>query len=145
MTWLNAEPAPGRTPPALARQFNYGIFSARTANIYTAAQLSAWTALATSPEAAARVEIWADSARFRDALRPGIQPDGFASEAEARASLTTTAWAFRRTIEQADAHVFRNYGYDQTRQHLDDSIERMRQLNGDLQILLNAACLSYLG
>jgi hypothetical protein len=37
--WLDAEPAPGRTPPEIARAFNYGVFSARTGNIYTAAQL----------------------------------------------------------------------------------------------------------
>lgn len=105
--WLNAEPAPGRTPEALARKYNYGVFSARTGNIYTAAQLLKWVRLALAPEEKSHdVEYWMDqTGRAHDLLRPRIEPTGFASEREARASLSGTARAFARSIRDADVFV----------------------------------------
>ena len=44
--WLNAEPAPPFLPKDAAQQFNYGIFSFRTGNIYTPAMLLQWLRLA---------------------------------------------------------------------------------------------------
>jgi len=104
--WVNAEPAPGRTPDNLARRFNYGIYSARTANIYTGAHLREWVTLSLTPEACADVELWEEQGRYRDALRPNIEPDGFANAAEARASLETAARAFRNAVESANVFVF---------------------------------------
>lgn len=107
MNWLNAEPAPGRTPAELARKYNYGVFSARTGNIYTAAQLLIWVKLAARLMPSSAVELWTDDAgRVHDLLRPKIEPTGFVSEAEARASLEGTARAFRRCITEADVFVF---------------------------------------
>lgn len=107
MNWLNAEPAPGRTPAELARKYNYGVFSARTGNIYTAAQLLIWVKLAAGRMSADTVELWTDKhGRVHDLLRPKIEPAGFLSEAEARASLASTARAFRRCITDADVFVF---------------------------------------
>ena len=105
--WLNAEPAPGRTPAEIAKTFNYGIFSARTGNIYTAAQLLLWARLAAETMPVEEIELWTDGAgRVHDMLRPKIEPVGFVSEAEARASLASTARAFRRCITEADVFVF---------------------------------------
>ncbi|MFD2173082.1 GSCFA domain-containing protein [Rhodobacter lacus] len=107
MNWLDAEPAPGRTPLALAREFNYGIFSARTGNIYTAAQLLLWAKLASGALAPEAIELWSDEkGRVHDLLRPKIEAEGFASEAEARASIASTARAFKRCITEADVFVF---------------------------------------
>jgi hypothetical protein len=107
LAWVDAEPAPGRTPPAVAKAFNYGVFSARTGNIYTAAQLLAWTRLATGQLGPDAIEMWQDDAgRVHDLLRPRIEPDGFASEAEARATLRTTARAFRRSFAEAEVFIF---------------------------------------
>ncbi|SOC06486.1 GSCFA domain-containing protein [Rhodobacter maris] len=107
MNWLDAEPAPRRTPAALAREFNYGIFSARTGNIYTAAQLLLWARLASGALEPEAIELWSDEkGRVQDLLRPKIEAEGFASEAEARASLASTARAFRRCITEADVFVF---------------------------------------
>lgn len=107
LNWLNAEPAPGRTPHDLAKAFNYGVFSARTGNIYTAAQLLYWVRLADGSLPADAIELWQDGkGRVHDVLRPGIEPTGFASMAEARASLAGTARAFRRCITDADVFVF---------------------------------------
>lgn len=107
LNWYEAEPAPGRTPAPLARKYNFGVFSARTGNIYTGAQLLLWTRLATSQALVNDVEIWKDDAgRHHDTLRPNIEPNGFASADEARASLATTARAFFRSFSQADVFVF---------------------------------------
>lgn len=106
ISWVDAEPAPGRTPAALSRKFNYGIYSSRTGNIYTAAQLLHWVTLALTPGWVDLVELWEDGERVRDSLRPLVEPLGFASQEEARKSLRSNALAFRRSIEQADVFVF---------------------------------------
>lgn len=106
MHWVDAEPAPGRTPEELAQRYNYGVFSARTGNIYTAAQLLTWARLAVAPEGAEAIEIWEAEDGWRDSLRPAIEPRPFASANEARASLASTARAFRRSVGRADVLVF---------------------------------------
>lgn len=107
LNWKEAEPAPGRTPDALARKYNYGVFTARTGNIYTAAQLLTWTRLALGETAPEAIEVWQDfEGRFHDTLRPKIEPEGFDTVAEARASLATTARAFRRAFAEAEVFVF---------------------------------------
>ncbi|MEI2806572.1 GSCFA domain-containing protein [Albidovulum sp.] len=104
--WLDAEPAPGRTPPEIARAFNYGVFSARTGNIYTAAQLLLLVRLAAGEDDPDLPEFWPDGARVADSLRPAIEPSGFASAEEARLSRLSMVRAFRRAIAGADVFVF---------------------------------------
>ena len=104
--WLDAEPAPGRMPAGLAATFGYGTFTARTGNIYTAAQLLAWVRMAAGTVDPAGVETWEDGGRHYDSLRPAIEPQGFASAEEARLSRASTARAFRRAITDADVFVF---------------------------------------
>ncbi len=106
MNWLDAEPAPGRTPPDIARAFNYGIFSARTGNIYTAAQLLLLVRMAADGDDPDLAEYWAEGARVADSLRPAIEPSGFASAEEARLSRLSMVRAFRRAIAGADVFVF---------------------------------------
>lgn len=105
--WLNAEPAPGRTPDALARAYNYGIFSARTGNIYRAAQLSAQVDLATGVAGPEDWEMWgAPKGGVLDSMRPAIEPGGFADRTDLIASRVAMARAFRRSIVEADVFVF---------------------------------------
>lgn len=104
--WINAEPSPGRCPVEIARKYNYGIFSARTANIYTAAQLLYLVRLATGGIAADVAEFWEGGGRVYDSLRPAIEPDGFASREEALLSRRSMIRAFRRSIADADVFVF---------------------------------------
>lgn len=105
--WIDAEPAPGHTPAALAKAYNYGVYSSRTGNIYTAAQLLYWVNLAVDPGWVQMVDLWdGDDCRVRDSLRPVVEPRGFASAHEARLSLRSNALAFRRSITQADVFVF---------------------------------------
>lgn len=106
MGWIDAEPAPPRTPAEVAAAFGYGIFSARTANIYTTAHLRLLLAMAAGDVPVDRPEIWEDGGQFRDSLRPAIEPGGFASRDEALASRASMIRAFRRSVEAADAFVF---------------------------------------
>lgn len=107
MGWIDAEPAPLGLPPELAKAFNYGVFSARTANIYTAAQLRLLLGLASGEGDPAGAEIWADAdGRFRDSLRPAIEPKGFASWDEAVTSRRSMLRGLRRAVEGADVFVF---------------------------------------
>lgn len=106
MGWLDAEPAPGRTPPDVASAFNYGIFSARTGNIYTAAQLLIHVRMACGLQDPALVELWSQDGRFFDSLRPTIEPNGFCSAQEALLSRASMVRAFRRSIVEADVFVF---------------------------------------
>lgn len=107
MGWIDAEPAPAGTPPDLAREFNYGIFSARTANIYTAAQLRLLLAMVLGDQPAEAAEFWTGpEGGWRDSLRPAIEPTGFADPAEALLSRRTMLRALRRAIAGADVFVF---------------------------------------
>ena len=106
LPWVDAEPAPAGTPEHVARAFNYGVFSARTANIYTTPQFQEWVRLASDPACVEGVELWEEGGRYRDCLRPLIEPEGFSSIAEARQMLATTARAVRMSVETADVVVF---------------------------------------
>jgi len=107
MNWIDAEPAPAGSSWAIRNSYNYGVFSARTGNIYTAAQLLTWVRLASDEMAIEAIELWEDrSGRIYDMLRPQIEPKGFSSTSEARAALRSTARALRRAIARADVLVF---------------------------------------
>ncbi|WP_323038671.1 GSCFA domain-containing protein [Gemmobacter sp.] len=107
MGWINGEPAPPGAPPDLSAAYNYGVFSARTANIYTAAQLRLLLQMVTGTLPVDAAEIWADpDGRFRDSLRPAIEPAGFATRAEALASRRAMLRGLRRAVTGADVFVF---------------------------------------
>ena len=104
--WVDGEPAPVGTPPDLARDYNYGVFSARTANVYTAKQLHLLLQMAVGDMPADQPEIWETAGRFHDSLRPAIEPGGFRSHAEAISSRRSMLRGFRRSVELADVFVF---------------------------------------
>jgi GSCFA family len=103
--WLDAEPAPPGLSEGLKRAFNYGVFSFRTGNIYTAALLRQWLSWSVGgvkpPD-----EFWHENGRVYDPFRPDIEPDGFADEAEAIASREATLRAIRRAVEESHTFVF---------------------------------------
>jgi GSCFA family len=103
--WLDAEPPPGIFVPAIQDKYNYGIFSARTGNIYTVAALRQWVSWAidsaTPPE-----EMWQKKGRFFDPFRPSIEPDGFATPDEMLASRRMVLRAIRNIVVGADWFVF---------------------------------------
>ncbi|NVO24778.1 GSCFA domain-containing protein [Donghicola mangrovi] len=105
--WVNGEPAPGDTPKDLAKSFNYGVFSARTANIYTAAQLRLLLQMAVGDVPVREPELWQDQAGgFRDSLRPMIEPTPFRTEEAAIVSRAAMVRGLRKSVQNSDVFVF---------------------------------------
>jgi hypothetical protein len=104
-TWLDCEPAPSFVSDQLRRKFNYGVFSARTGNIYSAKALLQWIKWSLEIEPVP-VEIWSDGDRHFDPFRPSIEVEGFASVEELLRARVRTLDAFRSCIESADVFVF---------------------------------------
>lgn len=101
-----AEPGHPILPEALLQQHNYGTFSARYGNIYTARQLRQLVDRAfgifTPAEAA-----WIDpDGTVRDPFRPTVQPGNFISVAEMEADRRQHLAAVRRMFETLDVFVF---------------------------------------
>jgi len=69
--WLDAEPAPKLLSEDQAQAYNYGIFSFRTGNIYTARMLRQWLGYAFEGEEPP-AEYWQTEGRYYDPLRPGM-------------------------------------------------------------------------
>jgi hypothetical protein len=104
-SWFDAEPAPEFASESTRSRFNYGVFSARTGNIYTAASLRQWIEWAlgnTSPPG----EAWEYQGRFYDPFRPAIEPAGFVSVEELVASRNVALEALRRAIGESSRFVF---------------------------------------
>jgi hypothetical protein len=106
MNYFVTELAHPLLPENLARQFNYGTFSARYGNLYTPRQL-----LQLFERAYGRFEpvdsAWQeDNGRWLDPYRPQIQPTGFASQRELEIDRGLHLAAVRRMFEQLDVFVF---------------------------------------
>lgn len=102
---LDTEPAPKGMTEDTARTFGYGLYSARYGNIYTARQLRQLLeeVLAAKPETC---EVWTKGARFVDALRPTIEPEGLGSSAEVRAHRAQHLARVAPMLLEADVFVF---------------------------------------
>jgi hypothetical protein len=103
--WFEAEPTPMGLSDEDRKRFNYGVFSFRTANIYTTAMLRQWLEWAfeiSKPPA----EVWEEDGRVFDPFRPAIEPDGFESEAEMLASRDAALAGIRRAVNQAKVFTF---------------------------------------
>ena len=105
-TVLDVEPAPRAMTDDVARRFGYGQFSARTGNIYTAAQLLTHVELAAGTRDPESIEIWPDGPLYRDSLRPVIEPTGFANPTDLQLSRASMVRGFRRSIAGAEVFVF---------------------------------------
>jgi len=103
--WLDTEPAPAGLSPKLAKEYNYEVFTCRTANIYTTTLLLQWTRWALG-KAQAPSEVWKCGERYYDPFRPAIEPNGFRSEDEMLRLRDVTIEAFGRAIRSADCFVF---------------------------------------
>jgi hypothetical protein len=103
--WFDAELAPVIFDDQLCRSFGYGIFSARTGNIYTAASLLQWLTWTFDPAQVPK-EVWQEQGRWFDPFRPTIEPDGFANEAEVLAARNQTLSALYDLVHRTDVFVF---------------------------------------
>ncbi|GGF79834.1 hypothetical protein GCM10007301_44920 [Azorhizobium oxalatiphilum] len=104
-SFVDAEPAPTPLPEAERRRLGYDLFSARTGNIYTPRQLLQWLRWA-SGAAPVPDTFWSRDGRTHDPFRPGIEPDGFASRAEAEASRRTALASLAQALGETDLFVF---------------------------------------
>lgn len=120
-TWLNTEPAPDGVSKETQLAFNYGVFSARTGNIYTATQLKQWVDWSLEIRSPPQ-KTWIKNGRFIDPIRPTIEPDGFESEAELFASRNATLAAFKRCILESNCFIF-TLGLTESWYSVSESIE----------------------
>jgi len=104
--FLVTEKAHPIASPAVADQFNYGIFSARYGNIYTARQLLQLFNRVYH-RFAPREDVWkSEDGRFIDPFRPQIQPGGFLTTREYELDREQHFAAVRQAFEQLDVFVF---------------------------------------
>ncbi|MDE2516385.1 MAG: GSCFA domain-containing protein [Rhodospirillales bacterium] len=102
---LVTEPAHSLVAP-LAREFQYGVYSARYGNIYTARQLLQ-TLRRAYGQFAPRDDAWpAADGRVIDPYRPRIQPEGFATLAELQEDRAQHHAAIRRMVAEMDVFIF---------------------------------------
>jgi len=106
LNYYVAESAPAGLTPDEAWRRNYGRFSCRFGNIYTARQL-----LQTMRRAYGRlapdVDAWTTSeGRFVDPFRPTAEPDGFATLDALHADRASHLESVRRMMETLDVLIF---------------------------------------
>ncbi|MBD2761401.1 GSCFA domain-containing protein [Kocuria sp. cx-116] len=102
---LDYEPAPKRTSKQWRAEHSFDVYSARYGNIYYARQL---VQLIEEAEGIFAPEdwIWTKNDRVYDALRPSVEPMGWASKAEVAEQRKQHLHAVRRLIRDADVFVF---------------------------------------
>lgn len=86
--------------------FNYGTFSARYGNLYTARQLYQLFKRAFGLFSPREISWRAKDDSFRDPFRPNIQPGGFESEESLILDQITHLEAVRKMFETTDVFVF---------------------------------------
>jgi len=103
--WLDTEPPPPALSAKAAKEYNYQVFTCRTANIYTTSLLLQWTQWSLG-KASVPSEMWVDKGRYYDPFRPTIEPNGFASADELLRMRAVTIEAFAEAIRSANCFVF---------------------------------------
>ncbi|WP_426688348.1 GSCFA domain-containing protein [Rhodanobacter ginsengiterrae] len=103
--FFETEPAHPLLPPAVAKAFNYGVYSARYGNIYTARQLLQLWRRATGTFVPLDDRWDQDGACF-DPFRPTIQPEGFSSPREYAEDRRQHFAAVRKAFLEMDVFVF---------------------------------------
>lgn len=103
--FLQTETAHPILPPAAAEAFQYGVYSARYGNIYTARQLLQLHQRAYG-RFAPQEDVWIEAGRAIDPFRPTIQPNGFATLAEFHADRRQHLAAVRQAFESMDVFIF---------------------------------------
>lgn len=105
LQYLDYEPAPEFLSAQDADRFGYGVYSCRYGNLYTVRQL--WQlfqeVFGTRKPA---IPVWENNGRYFDALRPGIEKEGFASADEVLALRASHLRQVKRLFEDLDVFVF---------------------------------------
>jgi len=90
---------------SVAKDFNYGTFSARYGNIYTARQLLQLVKRAYGLFEP-KEDYWKQDGKFIDPFRPNIQPGGFTLESDFRDDREVHFKAVRDIVENSDVFIF---------------------------------------
>ena len=104
--FLITEPLNPFIEPHFAQNYNYGVYSARYGNIYTARQFLQLLQRAYGLFTPADDAWMTQAGRAIDPFRPLIQPRGFSSMRELHADRVQHLAAVRRIVEQADVLIF---------------------------------------
>lgn len=102
--WV-VEQAPAGVSAERARELQYGVFSARYANVYTVRQLRQLVEFAFGLRAG-DPPVLSENGRCFDGLRPRIQPGGYDSLADLRADRAWHLAQVRRLFTECDVFVF---------------------------------------
>jgi hypothetical protein len=105
LTYHVAEAPPADMPAAEAKLRNYGVFSARYGNVYTARQGRQLFERAFGHFSPVD-DVWEAAGGFVDAFRPQIEPVPMANPEAVRAEASTHLACVRRMFEQADWLIF---------------------------------------
>jgi hypothetical protein len=116
-SWIDSERAPSELSAADAQAGGWGVFSFRTANIYTVAQLQQWVSWALG-DAVPPDEVWEDGGRFFDPFRPTVPAGGYATAEEGLRARAHTLARIREAVSQIDVLVF-TLGLTEGWEHVD--------------------------
>jgi len=116
-SWVDTEPAPSGLSAAEIEAGGWGVFSFRTANIYTVAQLQQWVSWALG-DAAPPDEVWEDGGRFFDPFRPTVPAGGHATADEVLRARARTLACIRDALSRIDVLVF-TLGLTEGWEHVD--------------------------
>jgi len=103
--WMDYERAPKDLSVENAKKFNFSVFSCRTGNIYTTSLLFQWMKWAMLIEKPPE-EYWEKNGRIFDPFRPNIEPNGFESVEEMRATRALTLSALKLVFRRVEVFVF---------------------------------------
>ncbi len=103
------EPAPAQIPEGQRREYGYSLYSCRYGNIYTSRQL-----LQLAREAFGLIGfierpetiVWKSAGRYFDALRPSVEPSGYADADAVMRSRCGHLLCVRRMLEEVDLLIF---------------------------------------
>ncbi len=105
LEFVDAEPAPAGMRRKIARRFGYHQFSARYGNVYTTRQLRQLLE-DTLSETCHDCAIWQRDGRYFDALRPGVEPEGFETREEVVQCRLDHLRRVRQMLRGVDVFVF---------------------------------------
>ncbi len=102
---VDAEPPPPGLDPSVAREAQYGIYSARFGNIYYVRQLLQLAREALEERKPGEI-VWERQGRYYDALRPAVMPGGYDTPEQVLAHRRSHLRAVRRLFENTDIFIF---------------------------------------